>query len=59
MGVHGMYEVEQSIPLSQGKRAELIRDNIRKLYMACTLAGQRLALTYVGDMPKVFRGLTL
>jgi superfamily I DNA/RNA helicase len=51
MGVHSLYEAEQSLRLSEGERLELIRDNTRKLYMACTRAGQRLVLTYVGDVP--------
>lgn len=51
MGVHDLYEREQSIRLSEEERLELIRDNTRKLYMACTRAGQRLVLTYVGKIP--------
>lgn len=51
MGVHDLYEREQSIRLSDEERAELIRDNTRKLYMAITRAGQRLVLTYVGQIP--------
>ena len=43
--------------LSEGERAELIRDNTRKLYMACTRAGQRLILTYVGEVPDLFSDL--
>ncbi|MCC7359639.1 MAG: DEAD/DEAH box helicase, partial [Anaerolineales bacterium] len=44
MGVHELYEEEQSLRLSEEERAELIRDNTRKLYMAITRAGQRLVL---------------
>lgn len=51
MGVHDLYEREQSIRLSDEERLELIRDNTRKLYMACTRAGQRLVITYVGPLP--------
>jgi ATP-dependent exoDNAse (exonuclease V) beta subunit len=47
MGVHSLYEREQSVRLSDEERLELIRDNTRKLYMACTRAGQRLVITYV------------
>ena len=54
-GVHGLYEQEQSIRLSEEERAELIRDNTRKLYMAITRAGQRLVLTYVGELPEMLR----
>jgi hypothetical protein len=57
LGVHALYEEEQSVRLSEGERAELIRDNTRKLYMACTRAGQRLVLTYVGNVPRLFQGL--
>lgn len=52
MGVHELYEQEQSIRLSEEERAELIRDNTRKLYMAITRAGQRLVITYVGPLPE-------
>ena len=55
MGTHHMCEAEQSIRLSQDERVELIRDNTRKLYMAFTRAGQRLAITYVGALPAMFR----
>ena len=51
MGAHDLYEREQSIRLSDEERLALIRDNTRKLYMACTRAGQRLVLTYVGPIP--------
>ena len=57
MGMHRMCEAEQSVRLSENERAELIRDNTRKLYMAFTRAGQRLAMTYVGELPSVFRQL--
>jgi hypothetical protein len=55
MGVHALYQEEQSVRLSDSERAELIRDNTRKLYMACTRAGQRLVLTYVGDVPELLQ----
>jgi hypothetical protein len=55
MGVHDLYEREQSIRLGDEERLELIRDNTRKLYMACTRAGQRLVLTYVGPLPDSLR----
>ena len=54
-GVHGLYEQEQSVRLSDDERAELIRDNTRKLYMAITRAGQRLVLTYVGELPEMLK----
>jgi hypothetical protein len=58
MGVHELYEEEQSLRLSEEERAELIRDNTRKLYMAITRAGQRLVLTYVGELPESLRQLS-
>jgi superfamily I DNA/RNA helicase len=57
MGMHRMVEAEQSARLSPDERVELIRDNTRKLYMAFTRAGQRLAITYVGEPPVVLRQL--
>jgi hypothetical protein len=57
MGMHRMCEAEQSVRISEEERAELIRDNTRKFYMAFTRAGQRLAITYVGRMPAVFQQL--
>src|SRR6266511_2615309 len=57
MGTHRMCEAERSVRLSEDERAELIRDNTRKFYMAFTRAGQRLAITYVGNLPDVFRQL--
>ena len=44
--------------LSDDERSELIRDNTRKLYMAITRAGQRLVLTYVGELPESLRLLS-
>jgi co-chaperonin GroES (HSP10) len=40
-----------------GERETLMRDNTRKLYMAATRAGQRLVITYVGELPIVLKGL--
>jgi hypothetical protein len=57
MGTHHMVEAEQSVRLTPDERTELIRDNTRKLYMAFTRAGQRLAITYVGHVPEVFQRL--
>jgi superfamily I DNA/RNA helicase len=57
MGIHRMCEAEQSVRLTLDERTELIRDNTRKLYMAFTRAGQRLAITYVGHVPDVFQRL--
>jgi ATP-dependent exoDNAse (exonuclease V) beta subunit len=50
VGVHQLFEQEQSVRLSDDERQELVRDNTRKLYMALTRAGQRVVL-YVGEVP--------
>ncbi|MCC6606079.1 MAG: DEAD/DEAH box helicase [Anaerolineae bacterium] len=55
MGIHDLYEMEQSIRLAEEERAELVRDNTRKLYMAITRAGQRLVITYVGPLPELLK----
>jgi superfamily I DNA/RNA helicase len=59
VGAHHLFEQEQSIRLSDEERAELIRDNTRKLYMAITRAGQRLVMTFVGDLPNELRSLPI
>ena len=53
VGTHTLFEQEQSLRLSDDERRDLIRDNTRKLYMALTRAGQRVVLTYVGELPAV------
>jgi superfamily I DNA/RNA helicase len=53
VGVREIFEQEQSLRLSDSERERLIRDNTRKLYMAATRAGQRLVLTYAGELPEV------
>lgn len=53
VGLRDLFEEEQSLRLSDEERESLIRDNTRKLYMAATRAGQRLVLTYAGDLPAV------
>ena len=53
VGLRDLFEEEQSLRLSDEERELLIRDNTRKLYMAATRAGQRLVLTYAGDLPVV------
>ncbi|HEY6019819.1 MAG TPA: hypothetical protein VIY48_07910, partial [Candidatus Paceibacterota bacterium] len=55
VGLGLLFEEEQSLRLSDEEREGLIRDNTRKLYMAATRAGQRLVLTYSGELPKVLR----
>ena len=56
-GVRALFEQEQSVRLSDGERNDLVRDNTRRLYMAITRAGQRLLLTYVGDLPEALQRL--
>ncbi len=56
-GLRDMFEEEQSLMLSDDEREALIRDNTRKLYMAATRAGQRLVITYVGELPEILNGL--
>lgn len=58
VGVHELFEQEQSVRLSDDERLELVRDNTRKLYMALTRAGQRVVLTYVGEAPDALRNLS-
>ena len=45
LGIDTMIEREDSLELSSEERAELRRDNTRRLYMAFTRAGQRLVVT--------------
>ena len=53
VGLKKLFEEEQSLRLSDEERESLIHDNSRKLYMAATRAGQRLVLTYSGELPEV------
>jgi superfamily I DNA/RNA helicase len=55
VGLRLLFEEEQSLRLSDEEREGLIRDNTRKLYMAATRAGQRLVLTYSGELPEVMK----
>jgi len=55
VGLRLLFEEEQTLRLSDEEREGLIRDNTRKLYMAATRAGQRLILTYSGELPQVLR----
>jgi hypothetical protein len=55
VGLRDLFEEEQSLRLSDEERESLIQDNTRKLYMAATRAGQRLVLTYAGDLPGVLK----
>jgi superfamily I DNA/RNA helicase len=55
VGLRLLFEEEQSLRLSDDEREMLIRDNTKKLYMAATRAGQRLVLTYSGELPEVLK----
>ena len=55
VGLRLLFEEEQSLRLSDEEREGLIRDNTRKLYMAATRAGQRLVLTYSGELPEILK----
>jgi superfamily I DNA/RNA helicase len=57
VGLRLLFEQEQSLRLSDEEREGLIRDNTRKLYMAATRAGQRLVLTYSGELPEVLKSI--
>ncbi len=57
LGTHRLWEAEGSLRLGEEERAELVRDNTRRLYMAMTRAGQRLVLTFVGALPAVLEEL--
>jgi hypothetical protein len=57
VGTRELFEQEQSLRLSDSEREALVRDNTRKLYMAATRAGQRLVITYVGELPEVIRSI--
>jgi ATP-dependent exoDNAse (exonuclease V) beta subunit len=54
-----LLEQEESLRLSESEREAMIRDLARKLYMAATRAGQRLVITYVGEIPEVIRSISV
>jgi superfamily I DNA/RNA helicase len=53
MGLQQLFEQEDSLRLSKDDRVEQVLSNTRKIYMAATRAGQRLVITYVGQIPVV------
>ena len=53
MGLNQFFEGENSLRLSEGDQVELVLNNTRKIYMAITRSGQRLVITYVGQIPHV------
>jgi superfamily I DNA/RNA helicase len=56
-GMGRMFEEEEGLLLAEEDRADLVRQNTRKLYMAFTRAGQRLVLTHTGEVPVSLRRL--
>ena len=55
MGLNQFFEAENSLRLSEGDQVELVLNNTRKIYMAATRAGQRLVITYIGQVPEVLK----
>jgi hypothetical protein len=55
LGTHRLLEAEGSLRIAEEERAERVLDTTRRLYMAMTRAGQRLVLTYVGELPSVLQ----
>jgi superfamily I DNA/RNA helicase len=51
VGMHLLMEKEQSLRISDEEREKLMLENTRKIYMAMTRAGQRLVITYAGQLP--------
>jgi hypothetical protein len=51
VGTSELIEAESDLQLPPDQRAELVRDNTRRLYMAFTRAGVRLFVTWRGDPP--------
>ncbi len=46
-----LLEAEEDLQMSSDQRAELRRDNTRRLYMAFTRAGVKLVVTWTGELP--------
>ena len=57
LGLHQLFQSELDLHLGDEERAEVVRDNTRRLYMACTRAGQRLVLCHVGAPPDALLSL--
>jgi superfamily I DNA/RNA helicase len=51
VGATTLIEGESDLQLPPEQKAELTRDNTRRLYMAFTRAGVRLLVTWRGDLP--------
>lgn len=56
IGCAELLEAEGDLQLDADQRAELRRDNTRRLYMAFTRAGQRLVITWTGPVPPELAG---
>ena len=57
LGLHALFEQENSLRLSDAEREQLVLKTTRKVYLAITRAGQRLVFTYVGELPPALQGL--
>jgi len=51
VGMKQLMEEEQSLRISDEEREMVIFENTRKIYMAMTRAGQRLVITFSGELP--------
>jgi superfamily I DNA/RNA helicase len=54
IGGSELIEREDDLQMPADQRAELRRDNTRRLYMGFTRAGMRLVVTWVGSLPQFF-----
>jgi len=59
VGLYKLFEREQSLRLSDNEIEKVMLENTRKIYMAATRAGQRLVITYVGQIPDILRSLLI
>jgi hypothetical protein len=53
LGAAELLEKEDDLQSSADQRAELRRDNTRRLYMGFTRAGMKLVITWVGPLPEM------
>lgn len=51
IGAAALTAAEDDLQLSPDQKAEIVRDNTRRLYMAFTRAGMRLVVTWIGQLP--------
>lgn len=59
LGSYRLLEQEENPELSSFQMTELAENNTRCLYMAMTRAGQRLVVTWVGNVPQGLRDLLI